>query len=257
VNQKGWVHHGDLLTYAASKLPYASSFLSSSLARAGTRSANDIESYVTGLQELSNGWRVEDRRRIARRLTIGYLWNLVDPTLLYSIYGVAVASIYRGERTSRMPLPTIGAWHVFASPRYGLTPFGAEQGLDVFVSPRDGGALLDVYARIGTSGLASYWGAGARLLDSEVISRHVPVGVELDVWRQPELLVEERGLFDRPSRMGVNAGVFADFRVLGGHRRGDPRVGINTKLAAKTPGYVPGQPLAGGAHGYVGLSLYW
>ena len=257
MSQQGWVHHGDLLTYGASKMPYADAFLSSSLERRGAPSSNDVESYVTSLQELSNGWRPEDRRRIARRLTAGYLWNLVDPTLLYSIYGVAVASIYRGERVSRMPLPTIGKWHVFPSPRFGLTPFGAEQALDVFLSPQKGGAVVDLYARVGTSGLASYWGGGLRVLGSEIVSRHVPLGLELDVWRQPEILLEERGLFDRPNRMGMNAGLFADFRVLGGQRRGDPRVGIATKLAVKTPGYVAGQPLAGGPHGYVGLSLYW
>jgi len=258
VHQRGWVHHGDLLTYGWSKLTYAQTYLATgSLERMGARSSNDIESYVTILQQLSNGWRAEDRRRIARRLTAGHLWNLVDPTLLYSVYGVAVASLYHGERTSRMPLPSIGKWVVYPSPRYGLTPFGAEQGLDVFVSPEKGGALLDVYARIGTSGLASYWGAGLRLLDSHVLSRHVPLGIELDVWRQPELVIEERGLFDRPGRMGVNAGIFADFRLIGGQHARDPRLGISTKLAAKTPGHVPGQPLAGGAHGYVGLSVHW
>lgn len=257
VQQRGWVHHGALLTYGVSKMAYADTFLSPSIEHAGAPSPNDVRSYVTSLQELSNGWRAEDRRRIARRLTAGYLWNLVDPTLLYSIYGVAVASVYRGERVSRMPLPTIGTWHVFPSPRFGLTPFGAEQALDVFLSPQKGGAVVDLYARVGTSGLASYWGGGLRVLGSEIVSRHVPLGLELDVWRQPEILLEERGLFDRPNRMGMNAGLFADFRVLGGRRRDDPRVGIATKLAVKTPGYIAGQPLAGGPHGYVGLSLYW
>lgn len=259
VHQRGRVHHGDLLTYMMSKLPYAGSFLSSSLERGGTRTSNDVMSYVTGLQEVSNGWRAEDRRRIARRLSAGYVWNLVDPTLFYAFYGVVVSSIYRGERMSRMPLPTIGRWQVFPSPRFGLTPFGAEQGIDVFLSPREGGPLLDVHARVGTSGITNegYWGAGARLLGAELFSRHVPLGVELDVWRQPEILVEERALFDRPNRMGVNAGVFADVRLLGGRHRDDPRLGMSAKLAAKTAGYVPGQPVAGGAHGYVGLSLAW
>lgn len=256
-SQQGWVHHGDLLTYLASKLSYANTFLSTSTERAGAPSSNDVNAYVTSLQELSNGWRAEARRRIARRLTAGYLWNLADPMLFYSVYGVAVSSLYRGERVSQVPLPRLGQWHIFPSPRFGLTPFGAEQGLDVFLSPREGATVLDLYARVGTSGLASYWGGGLRVLGSEIVSRHVPLGLELDVWRQPELLLDERGVFDRPSRMGTNVGLFADLRVFGGERRGDPRLGLAAKLAAKTPGFVPGQPLAGGPHGYVGLSVYW
>lgn len=247
VRAHGEVHHGDLLVYGVSKLTYASSFFSPSLQRLRVGS-NDIESYVTGLQEFSNGWRAEDRRSIARRLGAGYLWNLADPTLLYSFYATLVSTLFHGERISQMPLPTVGGLTMLLSPRYGLTPFGAEQVLDAFLA-NEQGTMLGVYARVGTSGLASYYGAGARVLGIPIRDR-ITLGAELDVWRQPEIVRDERGLFDAPRRMGINAGLYGELRIT-------DLVSITGKLSGKTAGYVSGLPIAGGPHGYAGLSLAW
>jgi hypothetical protein len=245
VRSQGWAHHGDLLVYALSKVSYIDSFLSSSLTTRGEQSPNDVASYVTELQNLSNGWRPSDRERIAHRLQAGYLWNLVDPTLLYAIWGTGL-KVIKGDRTSRMPLPTIGDKTLLLSPRFNLSPFGAEQMLDVMVADREG-RFLDVYARVGTSGLTSYWGGGVRALGFRVHDR-VALGGELDVWRQPELLLEDRGVFDPPQRVGMNAAAYGDVKLT-------KELGITGKLGAKTPGYTMGLPVAGGLHGYIGLSL--
>ncbi len=240
----GWAHHGDLLTYAVSKLTYADSFFS---VPADGSSGNDVASYVTELQDRSNEWRAEDRRRIARRLGAAYLWNVLDPTLLYAVYGTLVESLWQGKRFMRMPLPSIAGTSVLVSPRFGLTPFGAEQYVDLFLAR--GRTLLDAYARVGTSGLYEYYGAGARVLGLRA-SERVSLGGELDVWRQPEILEGERAVFEPPYVLGMNAGAYADIRVAS-------IVGVTGKLAAKTPGYVSGQPIGAGIHGYVGFSLAW
>lgn len=240
----GWVHHGDLLAYSLDKLSYATSFANVPSQGDG---ANDVASYVTGLADRRNLWRDVDRRRIERRVSSAYLWNVFDPMLLYALYGTLVSSLWKGERWSRVPLPRIGGTIVLPSPRFGLSPFGAEQTLDLFFAR--GRTLLDVYARVGTTGLWDHYGAGARLLGIRANER-VTLGGELDVWRQPELLLDERGVFDRPMRLGMNAGAFADIHVAG-------PIGMTGKLAAKTPGFVPGQPVSGGVHGYLGMSVAW
>lgn len=242
VRANGWVHHGDLLVYAASKLTYGNTLLAPPQDAA---SGNDVATYVTGLQDRKNQWRPEDRRRIARRIAAASLWNVLDPTLFYALYGTLVAKVWRGERTSRMPLPTIGGTTLLLSPRFGLTPFGAENTLDVFVA-RDG-TMLDAYARVGTTGIADSYGVGARVLGIRAGER-VTLGGELDVWRQPEVLLDERAVFDRPYRVGMNAGAYVDVHVAS-------VLGITGKLASKTAGYVSGQPIAGGVHGYLGVSL--
>lgn len=246
----GWVHHGDLLVYGASKLPYSDSFFSPAVQKqdGSLSSSNDVASYVTGLQERSNGWRPEDRRRIARRLGVAYLWNLADPTLLYAFWGT-VRSLYKGERFTQMPLPTIGRdTTLLISPRFNLTPFGAEHILDVFLASQRRGRMLDFYARVGSSGIESYYGAGVKLFGVHDAVDRLTFGGELDLWRQPEIILHARGLYDAPQRLGLNAGVYLETRVTS-------VLAITGKLAAKTPGYLMGQPLDGGLYGYAGASL--
>jgi hypothetical protein len=242
VRARGRVHHGDLLVYLASKLPYADAVYSVPPEGDG---GNDIASYVTHLQDRFNRWRPDDRRAISRRLGAGYVWNLVDPTLFYAVYGTLVANVGQGRPVTKMPLPRIGDTTVLLSPRFALSPFGAEQTLDLFLG--QGSGMLDLYGRVVSSGLADAYGVGARVLGIRAGDR-TTLGAEIDLWRQPELLLDARGVFDRPQRLGLNAGAFFDVRVAS-------IFGITGKIASKTPGWVVGQPASGGLHGYLGVSL--
>jgi hypothetical protein len=78
----------------------------------------------------------------------------------------------------------------------------------------------------------------------------VSLGAEADVWRQPEMLPGERGVFAPPYRVGVNGAAYADVHLAN-------IVGITGKLGAKTSGYVSGLPIDAGVHGYVGVTLAW
>jgi hypothetical protein len=153
------------------------------------------------------------------------------------------------ERVTRMPLPRIGDTTVFPSPRFNLTPFGSEQYLDVFLENE--GHFVDLYGRVGTSDLATYWGAGARVLGLEV-GRRFTLGGEVDIWQQPQILFDVRGANadQLPSRFGMNSGLYGDLYLAGD-------VSVTGKLAVKTPGYVMAQPVDGGVYGYVGASIAW
>jgi len=244
VRSGGVARASDLLVYGASKLPYFDALLS---VPNDQEDGNDAAAYVTGLQDRSNQWSAEDRRRISGRIGAAYLWNLFDPTLLYAAYGTLYEFLWRGERASRMPLPTIDGTTVFLSPRFALSPFGAEHALDLFLAR--GERMLDVYARVVSTGIWDAYGAGARVLGLRALDV-LSIGAELDVWRAPEILLGERAVYDRPSRLGVNGGAFGDLTIGRG-------VGLTGKLAAKTSGFVLGQPIAAGIHGYLGLRLDW
>lgn len=243
----GRAHYGDLLTYGLSKIVYADTFFSPSLRRNAGESPSDVAAYLTELQEQSNQWRRSDRERLARRLSTGYLWNLADPMLLAAAYGAVVGTLVRGERSTQLPLPSWDGTSILLTPRFLLSPFGPEQGFDLFLSRQR--RLLNLYGRVGTSGLASYWGAGGKLLGVDVVDR-VVLGAELDFWRQPILDLEVRADYRRELSVGVNAGLYADLRLT-------DIVWLTGKIAAKTPGFVMAQPIAGGVHGYAGLSIAW
>ncbi|HSO39620.1 MAG TPA: hypothetical protein VLT33_44140, partial [Labilithrix sp.] len=138
-----------------------------------------------------------------------------------------------------------GKYTVYASPRFGLTPFGAEHYVDVMVG-RDR-SVVALYGRAGSSGLASYTGAGVRALGLRLGDR-VSLGAELDVWSQPQTLFDDRAVYERPQSRGVNAGATGDVRVY-------RNVGLTARLAYKTRGYLTGQPIDQGLHGYFGLSV--
>lgn len=243
----GWAHQGDLVVYLSSKLSYASSFLSTRLDTAGglETPSDDIDRSVTLLQDRFNLPRPEDRYRISSRLRTAYLWNLADPMLAYSIYGVLYRGIWRGERMTQAPMPSIGKTTFYAAPRFNLSPFGAEHYVDVFLAR--GRSVVTLYGRAGSSGLATYTGAGVRALGLEVHDR-LSLGGELDVWSQPETLLDDRAVYERPQRRGLNVGLSADLRLFGG-------VGITGRLAYKTGGYLVGQPIDEGPYGYLGASI--
>ena len=242
IQQRGWVHYGDMLLYAAARLSYASSLLNPG---GPTEADNDVRNYVQELQKRFNRWGDRDRESIEGQLRTAYVWNLLDPTLAYALYAVTWEHIVHGRRMSQAPLPSVGDTVFYPWKRFNLTPFGAEHYLELFVL-RDG-VLLDVYGRAGSSRLAAYHGGGARVRGLEVAPR-LSVGAGVDAWVQPETLLHDRGVFDRELQTGGNVegeGVVAL----------TDRLGFTVKLAYKTRGYLAGQPLDEGAYGYAGFTL--
>ncbi len=245
VNARGWARHSDLLVYAISKVTYVTTFVSRDLRGQRGAVGDDIDSYVNALQDKFNHWRPNQRVTIAKNLQTAYLWNLIDPTLVFSLYSTLVNFIYHGKRESKMPLPSVNGVTFYPSPRFNLSPFGAEHYLDLFLTKGD--VVVDAYGRIGSSGLASYTGAGVRALGWKP-HKSVSLGAEVDVWKQPALQLEERNLYTRPDEWGVNVGGFATVKILG-------KLGLTGKFAYKSRGYLQGQPLDATPYGYLGVSI--
>ncbi len=243
VKHDGVVHHADLLAYFG-KLVYSSSVYDPRvLSKTGFDGGNDVSSYVTLLADRFNRFRPEERTAIAKRLQTAYIWNFMDPTLGLAAYAT-VRRVVLGDRYVQAPLPHILGATVYAAPRFNLSPFGAEHYIDVFMAR--GGALLDVYGRVGSSGLASYTGGGVHLTDVAV-SRRVRLGAELDLWSQPETLLDVRNAYVRPQVFGASGGVTGAVSIGAGF-------GAMGKLAYKSAGYLQGQPLDEGVYGYAGLT---
>lgn len=255
----GRAHHADLLVYGGSKIVYASSFLGGGVERGEEGPADDVAAYVAALQDRFALTGPAGRARIARRLRVSYVYNLIDPTLAFAAWGTLVDALGRGRSYSELPLP-VALGHVFLpTPRFGLTPFGAEHGLDLRFAPAHDAAgrgpararaswVGEVYGRVGTSGLATYAGVGAKVLDVPLLEDRARVGGEVDLWNQPIVDPEARAYVDRPNQWGANVGAFGRVRVF-------DRVGITGKLAYKSWGYAQGLPISAGLHGYVGLSF--
>lgn len=246
VQAGGRVTHGESLLYLLSKSTYSDTFLDPALQTQGKLPPNDdLNRYVGMLQDRFNRWRPADRASIAKNLQTAYLWSLADPTLIYASYSTVINSLWRGERESKMPLPSVGSTVFYPSPRFALSPFGAEHAIDVFVGRKS--TVVDLYGRVVSGGLASAYGGGARLLGWQ-FSQRISVGAEVDAWSQPEVLPARRAVYRREQRFGWNAGASLDIGLAG-------RLGVTGRLAYKTAGFLMGQPLDEGIHGYIGLSI--
>lgn len=244
---EGRVRYDDAYLYTLSKLQYATSLLTLTASSALASGGNDIDNYVLLLADRANRVGDADRASIASRLRVASLWNLADPMLWASVYGLLVRHVALGERQWTLPLPRISGATVFAVPRFNLGPFGAEHYVDAFVHAPKSHAVASAYVRAGSSGIGSYVGGGARLYSFPVAER-VTMGAELDVFRQPELLFEERAVYNRRELWGWNAGLSLEWRFR-------ERMGVLGRAAYKTRGHVMGQPLEEGVHGYLGLTL--
>jgi hypothetical protein len=241
---RGRAHYSEALLYIVSNVYYSDSAFFGR-ANESADPGDDVHAYVTGLQERFNQWRDEDRSRIERRLQVAWLWIFADPMFWLSFWQVLVDHAVLGERWMNIPMLEIDTIRFFPGTRFNLSPFGAEHYLDLFMLKDD--LLIDLYGRIGSSGLASYWGAGIRALGYQP-GFGLELGGELDLWNQPEILFEHRNVFLRPNTWGASTALHATWRIY-------RPIGIIGKLGAKTHGYLMGQPVDAGIYGYVGLSL--
>ena len=248
----GQIHMMDALVYLASKGNYVDSFLADDPAtKLGGGTSNDVGAYIGQLADRFNRFTPAERTAVAHRLRTAYLWNYADPTLFWSLGVSLYEGIGRGRRVTTMPLPRVAGHFAYLVPRFSLSPFGAEHYVDLFVAPEkvtDGRRWVgNVYARAGSSGLASYVGAGARVLDVPIGSR-VRLGGELDVWRQPVVDLDARAYYERPESFGLNVAPIGAVSLVG-------PLSVTGKIGYKTAGFVMGLPMDEGLHGYLGVAL--
>jgi len=147
VQARGWLHQGDYLVYLYSKLRYFS-LQSTDDYRSG--GGPDVGTYVTHLQDDFGRQSAEDRTRISSRLRTAALWNLADPILWYSFYAAFARGVWQGERWTKAPIHEASKTTFYTVPRFGLTPFGAEHYVDLFLGR--GTSAIALYGRVGSSG---------------------------------------------------------------------------------------------------------
>jgi hypothetical protein len=251
VRRDGWLHYSDLLAYVMYKMDYSGGFGPplDDYDFDGTTytfySATDPIDYVTDLHSFALESATVGREDIIANLRRARVGNFVDPTLLLGVLPALWTYGIQGRPDFRLPMLRIGDVAFFPGTRLVLSPFGAEHYVDVFA--HRGGVTADVYGRVGSSGLASYWGAGARVFDIDV-GHGVALGGAVDAWRQPELHFGDNRPKHRKDRFGAGVAVEVDWRL-------HPSLGWVTKVGTKTKGFAVGLPLDASVYGYTGLSI--
>jgi hypothetical protein len=175
----------------------------------------------------------------ARTLRREVLVSLANPMLGIAVYGIG-RYVWNGATDVPVPALTIAGVRYLPLARYQLTPYGTEWALtNHFAGP---GWPTRVDVRIGRAPGSRPWGVGIERLNvASLRSWRIDAGVEL--WRQPSIAGP-----DAPARavhFGIQARGRAE-RPLVPIWFSSRRATLIVDAAAKTAGFVPGQPLRGG-----------
>jgi hypothetical protein len=209
----------------------------------------DISSYLYSLNLLYT--REEYRREQLEDVS---LLNYLDPCLYLSAYGW-VRHLLIGEEFEIPAFVSIGKANVIPGFKAGLTPFGPESFLELFIKLNS--ATHFIYLREGSHPENSMTGFGYHCKNIWNY-KSLNLGLRLDFWSQPKLITKPiKGVpFYEIERYSLNRPAYPysiqDKRCLG--LLGSCLVSLVTpseallelELGYKTEGYVPGQILKEG-----------
>ena len=170
--------------------------------------------------------------------------NIIDPFTFYSIGGW----FYYLATGKSMKIPMIplsqGVRMLFGT-RLGLTPFGPELYFENYFSA--GGKCYYGYLRLGKHAHNNYDGCGAILPLST--SEHWNLGLTLNIWRQPKLLLHLNSSRHSVS-YGISGSLSFDYHWM-------DTFGGEIQFGWKTEGFLPGYSLFESPIIRGGLLLYF
>ena len=198
----------------------------SSLSSHGNTDGHDLSSYVRAV----NATYTDGHLTNSELRALAWI-NFADPYTYYALYAWG-RYIACGKET-RIPMIRFGAWKYLPSVRLGLTPFGPEVFLqgDLVNDKRP----LTFYLKAGNHADNTYLGAG---LYAPTLYAHQrwSMGVRLDLWHQPKLLLLETDTEAHAMRLGGAGSVVAAYQ-------GAPRTSLEIELGYKAQGFLPGNAL--------------
>ena len=247
---RGRLHYREGWLYFESRMTTVSYILSAS---PHSSEGHDVASYLETFQKACVApCSPLTRNQVQRRSLI----TLADPLLYYSIYGLAVSYIGNGGLMGPMPLVPIGGGvRVMPSAGYALAPYGGEWTIRSAIrqelrAQRREPRITGVTLRVGDTGASSTWGVGVRAADV-VRVLGLPIGVSLDVWRQPELLADHTSDAQHTGAGAVGTVVLPLPAML----RTPWSEGIQISAGYKSRGFVPGEQLSGGGVLRAGITM--
>lgn len=237
-----WNGRGDAIVYLGSRLVYAPSFFFEKGIGGGvdTANADDVRKYLGALAQDARARR--SSFDAATQLRIAYLWTFVDP-LLVSATVAALRFIVTGENRSEVGGIPLGRTTFLPRPSFGLTPFGPERGLGVWLrtpsSVLELGLAMTSFGGIDTGRLAARyerrWGAFTWAAAAQG-------------WSQPALRRDQGHALGEAQFGGMIAATIAwDSDAL--------PLGVVAHVGGKTAGFSEALPLDGGPYAVFGVRV--
>jgi len=170
------------------------------------------------------------------------LWNLVDPTLYYSIWAAWSYILY--GKSVPTPMLRIKSVRFLPNLRTELSPFGIENYFESYFMYND--KLTYLYTRGGTHAGNTYWGFG---IDKKGVftRKKTSFDVKLEFWKQPKMALKLGETIPTSSLVGALITVSLNVRFK--------NFSWFEEFGGKTEGFVPGQSLKKALIGRFGLAF--
>ena len=187
-------------------------------------------------------------RALRRQALVGF----ANPMLAYAAYGIG-RHLATGATDVAVPALSIAGVRYLPMFRYRLAPYGTEWSLVNELGGRIRPTQIEL--RLGRAPHTTPW--GVRVRQRELMSwRDWSLEASIEVWRQPRLALQADESLSASPRAGVQVRGRVERAFLPVWFSAD-RATIVVDLGVKSRGFVPGEPLRGGAvvRGGVGLPL--
>ncbi len=219
----------------------------STLSSMGNSDGHDMSAYVRSL----NLTYTEGHLTASHLRSVAWI-NLADPFTYYALY--AWGRYAACGKETRIPMIRFGTWKYLPSVRLGLTPFGPEVFLQNYLVQHR--TPLSFYLKGGNHSGNTYLGVGCyapRLVSQDRWS----MGVRLDAWRQPKLLLQPAAisfaalhqgdvlesdfpLYSSAEQHSIRYGGAGSFLAS---YQGTSRSSFELELGYKAQGFLPGNAL--------------
>jgi len=184
-----------------------------------------------------------------RQLRRESLAGLANPMGAYALFGIA-RYWWNGNTEIGVPTLSIAGVRYLPLVRYRLTPYGTEWSLVNALGGRV--RSMEIELRVGRSPLETPWGIGVRQRSVAKLAGWT-VDAAVDVWRQPPVAGTDPRQVAFDLRTGTRVRGRASHPVIPWFSAS--RASLVVEVGAKSPGYVPGEPLRGGIVARAGIGV--
>lgn len=192
--------------------------------------------------------------------------SIVNPFVFYSIYCFFKTYLWDGNTVSGFPTIRIGSVNYLPVLKSGLTPYGIEYHLENYLRFGKTTSLIDF--GIGDQTFYSSWGDLGLSFQNVVSRNRWSVDMNVDLWKQPELMIhgdqmiwsKSRGntFFAIQARQSKDIGFGGAFSMRGYYRFSNSKNSLAgmVELGYKSTGYLEGYSLSSSPIIMVGIGFH-
>ena len=208
---------------------------------------SDPRAYVRLINALNGYTDVTRLKMSVKNFKSKMLINAANPFVFFSFYTMIKTYLWDGKVSNSMPTIHLGNVDYLPSLRAGLTPFGIEYHVDNYVRYKRTVSLIDLH--YGDQIFDKSWGGIGIHVSNIYSSIDYSVDINVDVWKQPEML------FGLDPTISKGGGIGGAVSVREYYNIPNSWLSAVFELGYKSVGFLEGLPLDSSLIAMIGLAI--